>query len=401
MMRLLSSSIAAVLATVSVVYQMISPANAEATAFIGTKQGRSSFEVHQSFSRSSNGRRASEDLQRSASLAVLSLPTSSGRMAANQVPSCLAALLSGAVSMRFLSRTLHGKRQRKACSKSKLPRGVSYGSSFGSSFGKDSSFKTVSEEVQRGVKVAGFGKRKFKMPMAITSSPVAQVFDEPCWPDAWPYTEADFARRDEKNDADFFQTPMLGPGLDQDASGALSFFHTELFKQAGMGGQSSILDLGSSFESNYPTRLNAKRVTVLGMNQRELELNPHATERIVQDLNQEPCLPFGDAEFDFVTMSSAVQYLTQPQKVFSEMSRVLKPGGVASVAFSHRCWASKAIEVWHNTIYEAPGQCRIVGNYFHFNPPQAWLGISALDLSPTGQGWAKQCLNNGCWSFSY
>lgn len=38
-------------------------------------------------------------------------------------------------------------------------------------------------------------------------------------------------------------------------------------------------------------------------------------------------LPFSDAEFDVAITCSALHYMRQPQKVFDEMSRVLKPGG--------------------------------------------------------------------------
>lgn len=220
------------------------------------------------------------------------------------------------------------------------------------------------------------------MPMAVATSPVAQFFDEHQWPVAWPYTDADFVRQDEQADTDFFQVPRLGPGLDLDATAALRFFYTELFKQAGQGPY-SVLDLCSSFESNYPKRLTASRVAILGMNEKELEINPLATERVVADLNEDPRIPFGDAEFDFVTINSAVQYLTRPQEVFAEMHRVLKPGGIAIVAFSDRCWSSKTIQSWHDTIFDATGQCRIVGNYFHFSPAKGWLGISSLDLRPS------------------
>ncbi len=41
----------------------------------------------------------------------------------------------------------------------------------------------------------------------------------------------------------------------------------------------------------------------------------------------------------------SVQYLQQPERVFAEIHRLLKPGGVCIMAFSNRMFASKAIQV--------------------------------------------------------
>jgi ubiquinone/menaquinone biosynthesis C-methylase UbiE len=37
--------------------------------------------------------------------------------------------------------------------------------------------------------------------------------------------------------------------------------------------------------------------------------------------------------------------MQQPEKVFAEIYRVLKPGGVCVMAFSNRMFASKAVQV--------------------------------------------------------
>ena len=44
---------------------------------------------------------------------------------------------------------------------------------------------------------------------------------------------------------------------------------------------------------------------------------------------------------DVVTNSLSVDYLTQPLEVFAEMNRVLKPGGLACMAFTNRCFPTK------------------------------------------------------------
>lgn len=102
-----------------------------------------------------------------------------------------------------------------------------------------------------------------------------------------------------------------------------------------------------------------------------------------QDLNEQQKLPWADNTFDVATLAlsvswrmmrsnnsdgmmreetppwesrkslhktsklqtlcaAKVQYLTKPREVFAEMQRVLKPGGMAVVIFSHRSFIEKA-----------------------------------------------------------
>mmetsp|Transcript_166947 Transcript_166947/g.535958 ORF Transcript_166947/g.535958 Transcript_166947/m.535958 type:complete len:170 (-) Transcript_166947:107-616(-) len=147
-------------------------------------------------------------------------------------------------------------------------------------------------------------------------------------------------------------------------------------------GEYSALDICSSWISHYPKDLKAKRVAVTGMNDAELARNTQATEHVAKDLNLDPIMPYGDNEFDFVTNVVSVDYLSRPGEIFKEMHRVMKPGGVAIMSFSNRCFASKAIAMWVANMSDGPGHCQIVGNYFHFNPEGGWKEISSVDISP-------------------
>ena len=51
------------------------------------------------------------------------------------------------------------------------------------------------------------------------------------------------------------------------------------------------------------------------MNKEELERNPVLTESVVRDLNADPKLPYEDNEFDVVTNTVSVDYLTKPKEV--------------------------------------------------------------------------------------
>merc|ERR1719401_609152 len=169
--------------------------------------------------------------------------------------------------------------------------------------------------------------------------------------------------------------------IDDDAIGAIRDFYGLHFAQAPQG-DFSVLDLCSSWVSHYPEELRAKRVAITGMVERELAANKQATEFKVKNLNKDPKLPFGDNEFDFVTNVVSVDYLNKPREVFREMHRVMKPGGVAIMSFSNRCFATKAIGMWVANMSDGPGHCQIVGNYFHFSPEGGWLDVASADISP-------------------
>ncbi|MDX6232364.1 MAG: hypothetical protein QOH68_1348 [Nocardioidaceae bacterium] len=104
------------------------------------------------------------------------------------------------------------------------------------------------------------------------------------------------------------------------------------------------------------------RLTVLGMNQAELDANPQAAVRVVHDLNETPTLPFAAATFDGTVCCVSVDYLIRPIEVFREVRRVLRPGAPFVCTFSNRCFPTKAIRGWLATSDE--DHCAIVAAYF-------------------------------------
>lgn len=64
------------------------------------------------------------------------------------------------------------------------------------------------------------------------------------------------------------------------------------------------------------------------------------------------------------------------------MHRVLKPGGVALISFSNRCFADKATSVWLRNMDEEVALCSVVRNFFYFGPAGGWANVSSADLSP-------------------
>jgi ubiquinone/menaquinone biosynthesis C-methylase UbiE len=114
------------------------------------------------------------------------------------------------------------------------------------------------------------------------------------------------------------------------------------------------------------------------MNQFELSKNSQLTEYVTQDLNVNPSMPFADNSFDFVTCVVSVDYLIRPLEVFSEIRRVLKPGGTAIISQSNRCFPTKAINIWLNT--NDMQHIFIIGCYFHY--AQGFSAPEAFDISP-------------------
>ncbi|CAE7318269.1 bioC [Symbiodinium natans] len=147
--------------------------------------------------------------------------------------------------------------------------------------------------------------------------------------------------------------PRFVTHIDEDAIEAIRNFYDVQFAQAPQG-EYSVLDICSSWISHYPEKLKAKRVAITGMVEQELAANKQATEFAVADLNKMPKLPYGDSEFDFVTNVVSVDYLIKPRDVFAEMHRVLKPGGVAIMSFSNRCFFTKAINMWVQNMSRSP-----------------------------------------------
>ena len=111
----------------------------------------------------------------------------------------------------------------------------------------------------------------------------------------------------------------------------------------------ALLDVCSSWISHYPEGYEAGRISGLGMNEDELQKNPILTDYVVRDLNENPSLPYEDNTFDVVTNAVSVDYLTRPLEMMKEVNRVLKPGGLAVMSFSNRCFPTKAVSIWTAT----------------------------------------------------
>lgn len=196
-------------------------------------------------------------------------------------------------------------------------------------------------------------------------------------PEGNPLRPEHFRRHDESPDSVFYSQPRLVTHIDDRAIAAATAFYRDVFPAGG-----HLLDLCSSWVSHLPKDLAYASVTGLGMNQAELDANPVLTRRVVQDLNENPVLPFQDAEFDGAVLTVSVQYLTRPGEVFAEVGRCLKPGAPFVITYSNRCFPTKAVFVWQSLGDREHAD--LIGLYLRlaekFGPSRAY------DLSPQPPG---------------
>ncbi|CAK9085234.1 Neuroglobin-2 [Durusdinium trenchii] len=217
---------------------------------------------------------------------------------------------------------------------------------------------------------------------------MAHSLEKFSYPARWPYTEQDFFRLDRSDDAEFYAEPRFVKHLDENTLKALTDFYSVVFPDRPF----TALDICSSWISHYPQQPKPTRLAITGMNAEELKSNVSASDWTVQDLNLDPRLPYKDAEhlgrargllpswnrcpeqsmkiftgllgFDVVTNVVSVDYLTKPLQVFQEVGRVLRPGGLAIVAFSNRCFLSKLVSIW--SVGDPDDRAEVAANYFHF-----------------------------------
>jgi SAM-dependent methyltransferase len=182
-----------------------------------------------------------------------------------------------------------------------------------------------------------------------------------------------FNRLDESPDELFYATPRFVAHIDEGAIAAVTELYREYFPPDG-----AILDLMSSWISHLPPEAGYREVVGIGMNQDELAANSRLATWRVQDLNQNPRLPFDDGRFDGAGICVSVDYLTQPIEVFRECGRVLRPGAPLVTTFSNRCFPTKIIAAWR--VLDDRGHQDLVARYFV--EAGNWSDVEILDRSP-------------------
>jgi hypothetical protein len=148
---------------------------------------------------------------------------------------------------------------------------------------------------------------------------------------------------DETDDSLFYNAPRFVTHVDEEFIRQLTVLYQERLQP-----NTRIFDMMSSWVSHLPEEMQFEHVEGHGLNRDELAKNPRLDHYFVQNLNQNPIFPLADNDFDAVLNTVSVQYLQQPEAVFTEICRVLKPGGIAIVSFSNRMFYQKAIQAWRD-----------------------------------------------------
>ena len=165
--------------------------------------------------------------------------------------------------------------------------------------------------------------------------------------------------------------------IDRATLAAITHLYREILPHGG-----AILDLMSGWVSHLPPELAYARVVGVGFNACELAENPFLDEWRVQDLNDNPVLPFATGEFDGAAICVSIQHLTRPCEVIREAGRVLKPGAPLIVTFSNRCVPMPAIGCW--CLLDDAGHLCLIAQ--HFVQAGNWTDIRCFDRTPPGSG---------------
>jgi len=173
---------------------------------------------------------------------------------------------------------------------------------------------------------------------------------------------------DDTDDTLFYSSPRFVTHVDESFIQQLTDLYRERLKS-----QTRIFDMMSSWVSHLPEETEFERVEGHGLNAEELAKNHRLDHYFVQNLNQNQKLPLPDQSFDAVLNTVSVQYLQNPEVVFAEIHRILKPGGIAIVSFSNRMFYQKAIQAWRDG--SERDRVALVNRYFTsvagFSQPEA------------------------------
>jgi SAM-dependent methyltransferase len=193
---------------------------------------------------------------------------------------------------------------------------------------------------------------------------------------------------DPTDDRDFYHQPRLVTHVDGGFIDRLTdLYHDRIAPNA------RIFDMMSSWVSHLPDDVKYAEVVGHGLNQIELAKNPRFDRYFVQNLNLDLKLPLEDDSFDAVLNTVSVQYLQYPEAIFTEIYRILAPGGIAIFSFSNRMFYQKAIARWRDGTESS--RVKLVADYFRsvdgFTEPEVithisdtpeilrWMGIGSGD----------------------
>ncbi|MBB2201369.1 class I SAM-dependent methyltransferase [Gluconacetobacter tumulisoli] len=152
---------------------------------------------------------------------------------------------------------------------------------------------------------------------------------------------AAFTTASTEPDARFYAGRPPGALMDAGARAAVTALYQTVLPEGAW-----VLDLMAGDDSHLPPDTSCEAVIGIGLDAAALDANPRLTQRIVQDLNEDPVLPLPDDSLDAVCLCDAAPYLRRPLEILAEAARVLRPGGIVVFTFAERLLPGKAVALW-------------------------------------------------------
>ncbi len=154
-------------------------------------------------------------------------------------------------------------------------------------------------------------------------------------------TTFDRLKIDVTDDEIFYKSPRFVNHLSQSFRSRLTRLYSEyLFSQY------VILDLMSSWVSHLPSNDKYQKVIGHGMNEAELKANKRLDQYWIQNLNKSQILPFKNSTIDACLIVAGWQYLQYPEKLSSELSRIIKNDSLLIISFTNRAFWTKSPNIW-------------------------------------------------------
>ncbi len=177
-----------------------------------------------------------------------------------------------------------------------------------------------------------------------------------------------FSRLDSGDDSLFFKQPDFAPFWDSTALRQVSDLYKTLIH-----GKAQVLDLMAGAHSPLlEAEIDIDSITCAGLNDAEMEQNSNCNQSFTVDVNNMNSLPFENGQFDSVLIHAAIEYVINPELLFAEIKRVLKPSGKVIISFSNRSIPQKVIQLWSGAHeFERPAivlsYLRTSGGFGNFN----------------------------------
>jgi len=215
------------------------------------------------------------------------------------------------------------------------------------------------------------------------------------FPTNWPYPEDFYEVQNSDSPSAYFDAhpeaedgPFIPSGPNLDALHA--HFERHLPTDA------RVLDLGAGTNTPLPPTYEAKEVVGVGASAQAMAMNAKLTGGAnVLDLNDPGLkLPFENDSFDAVVCTSAMEFFTEPRRLFKEVYRVLKPKGIVQVVFTSEGaydfgLKERKASYWQN--YTDAQKMYVAGSFFQFSAG-GWSQLKGYDLTPDAGTEAKSGL---------